>query len=208
MTITWIGHSCFKIESNGYSIVLDPYDKGTVPGLGDVDETADRVICSHSHFDHNGVGRVKVVESGGKPFEVTTIHTFHDDVKGSQRGKNDINIIDDGTVKVAHFGDLGCGLTEGELSLLKGIDVALMPVGGCYTVDGDTAAEILKEVMPGIIIPMHYRDGFGFDVISTVDDFTRHYEKVCHTGTCSLEIDDIADLKDEVYVLRPKMSLQ
>ena len=36
MKITWLGHSCFKVESDGYSAVLDPYADGSVPGLGDV----------------------------------------------------------------------------------------------------------------------------------------------------------------------------
>ena len=32
MKITWIGHACFKIESNGYTLILDPYEDGYVPG--------------------------------------------------------------------------------------------------------------------------------------------------------------------------------
>ena len=32
MKITWIGHSCFKVEEAGYRIVFDPYDDGYVPG--------------------------------------------------------------------------------------------------------------------------------------------------------------------------------
>ena len=32
MKITYLGHSCFKIESQDYSIVLDPYQDGKVPG--------------------------------------------------------------------------------------------------------------------------------------------------------------------------------
>lgn len=54
MKLTWLGHSCFKMESNGYTIILDPYEDGYVPGLAPVRETADAVFCSHEHSDHNG----------------------------------------------------------------------------------------------------------------------------------------------------------
>ena len=47
MKITWIGHSCFRIEEDGYSIIIDPYEDGSVPGLAEVRETADAVICTH-----------------------------------------------------------------------------------------------------------------------------------------------------------------
>ena len=40
MKLTWLGHSCFKMESNGYTIILDPYEDGYVPGLAPVRETA------------------------------------------------------------------------------------------------------------------------------------------------------------------------
>ena len=54
MKITWLGHSCFTVESQGYRIVLDPYKDGTVPGLAPVRVEADQVLCSHGHDDHCG----------------------------------------------------------------------------------------------------------------------------------------------------------
>ena len=62
MKITWIGHSCFKVEEAGYRIVFDPYDDGYVPGLGPVRETAEEVLCSHEHGDHNARKRVRFPE--------------------------------------------------------------------------------------------------------------------------------------------------
>ena len=53
------------------------------------------------------------------------------------------------------------------------MDVLLLPVGGFFTVDAPTAKTIAESLKPGIVIPMHYRgDGFGFDVISTLEDYT------------------------------------
>ena len=82
MKLTWLGHSCFKMESNGYTIILDPYEDGYVPGLAPVRETADAVFCSHEHSDHNGRETVTLKQDGVlSPFTITEIHTWHDDAR-------------------------------------------------------------------------------------------------------------------------------
>ena len=50
MTITWLGHACFALESAGYRIVIDPYQG--VAGLPDISTQANAVYCSHQHGDH------------------------------------------------------------------------------------------------------------------------------------------------------------
>ena len=49
MNITWLGHSCFVVESGGWRIVLDPYYVETYPALH---IEADEALCSHGHRDH------------------------------------------------------------------------------------------------------------------------------------------------------------
>ncbi len=93
MKITWIGHACFKIESNGYTLILDPYEDGYVPGLKPLRETADLVLCSHEHGDHNARDLVEITEGKSCPFSITTIDTFHDDVQGAKRGPDTIQIM-------------------------------------------------------------------------------------------------------------------
>lgn len=74
MKITYLGHSCFKIESQSYSIVLDPYTEGSVPGYKPVQETADRILCSHRHQDHCGAKGAALWEDvKASPFTVETI---------------------------------------------------------------------------------------------------------------------------------------
>ena len=68
MNITWIGHSCFKIESDGYIVITDPYEDGYVPGLKPLRESADMVLCSHEHGDHNARSLVSVREGVEKQF--------------------------------------------------------------------------------------------------------------------------------------------
>ncbi len=174
MKITWIGHSCFKVETKGYTIVFDPYEDGSVPGCASVRETGDEVLCSHEHFDHNFRKGVTLRDHGPSPVKVEIISTWHDDCRGEQRGSNKIHILDDGQVRIAHMGDLGCELDPEQIKRLKGLDAALVPVGGYYTIDAVQARKLVEEIKPKVTIPMHYRgDGFGFDVLSPVADYIR-----------------------------------
>lgn len=173
MMITWLGHSCFKVESQGYAVILDPYADGYVQGLKPLRASANEVLCSHGHGDHNAVDVIDVQKGGASPFKVTVLDTFHDDVKGAKRGPNKIHILDDGTFRVAHMGDLGCGLTEEQKEALAGVDVMLIPVGGFFTIDAKQAKAVAEAVKPRVTVPMHYRsEKFGFDVLAPLDDYT------------------------------------
>ena len=205
MTITWIGHSCFKIESGDFALIFDPYEDGYVPGLKPLRETADMVLCSHDHGDHNAKDLVEIREGQSCPFSIEKIETFHDEVKGAKRGPNTIHIIEDGNVRIAHLGDLGCELEEGQIEQLKGLDVCLIPVGGHYTIDGKQAAELVHLIQPRLVIPMHYRDdkaGFGFDVISTVEEFAECMDSVTRLDQSSITLDDLPDA--QVVILSPR----
>lgn len=173
MKITYLGHSCFKLESQGYSIVLDPYQDGKVPGYQPVRETADQVLCSHGHGDHCGVENVALRQGGTSPFTVETIETWHDDQQGALRGQDTIHILDDGQCRVAHLGDLGCELSPEQVDRLHGLTALMIPVGGYYTIDAVQASRLADELDPTVVIPMHYRgEGFGYDVIGPVEAFT------------------------------------
>lgn len=211
MKITWIGHSCFKVEEAGYSIVFDPYDDNYVPGLKPVRESADEVLCSHEHGDHNARKRVTLVSgsasvSGSKsPFTVTKIETFHDPLKGVLRGRNTIHILSANGKRIAHFGDLGCKLPADQLAQLKDLDLAMIPVGGHYTIDAAQAADLVRKISPAHVIPMHYRgddNAFGFDVIGTVREFSDKMDSVSFTGTSTIDLDNLPS--EQVLVLTPQ----
>ena len=204
MKITWIGHSCFRLEEEGYSIIIDPYEDGSVPGLADVKETADAVICTHEHGDHNFRDGVRIKASGKKPLSVETIETFHDDACGAKRGKNRIYIISGKDSRIAHMGDLGC--IPGDMDRLRDLDAIMIPVGGFYTIDGKTAASIIKDLKPRIAIPMHFRSSsFGFDVLSTEEDFTSCFDDAAHLDSSTADTDE--GYNSSVIVLRPANAL-
>lgn len=172
-TITWLGHACFKLEFDDYKIVIDPFKDDYVPGCAPIREKANLVLCSHAHGDHNYAEAVEIEEKDHSLVSVTIIHTYHDDQKGTLRGENKIHILDNGSLRIAHLGDLGCELEEDQKQTLSDMDVLLIPVGGYYTINALQAKKLIDEINPKVVIPMHYRgEGFGFDVIGTVNEYT------------------------------------
>lgn len=178
MKITWLGHSCFQISHNGYFVVPDPYKPGSVPGLRPLNVSANMVLCSHSHNDHGFATAVNLIQNDAEnPFTIETIHTFHDDVSGTKRGENTIHILKAEGVRVAHFGDLGCPLTQEQAAKLGVIDAVMVPIGGYYTLDAIQVKEELTKLNPAVILPMHYRSAeFGFDVLAELSSFTNLFD--------------------------------
>lgn len=203
MKLTWIGHSCFLVESQGYRIVFDPYEPDSVPGYLPISVEADQVLCSHEHRDHHGVKQVTLRQgSAASPFTIRTISTWHDDQQGALRGPNTIHILDDGSCRIAHLGDLGCELPPQQKEELKGLTAVLIPVGGYYTIDAAQAKALVDELCPQVVIPMHYRgDGFGYDVIGTLDQFTSLCGNVVAYPSSQLEL--TPQTPEQVAVLKP-----
>lgn len=164
MEITFIGHSCFKIKGKNATVVIDPYNPEKtgykLPKL-----EADILLCSHQHGDHNfaeGVtGQHLTVTTPGeyevKDVYVEGIPTFHDDKRGSERGENIMFQISMDGLNLLHMGDLGHELSQETLEKLVEIDVLMIPVGGTYTIDAQTAVKVISSVEPGLVIPMHYQ---------------------------------------------------
>lgn len=89
---------------------------------------------------------------------VTSVASWHDDTEGSQRGANTLFLVEVDGVRIVHCGDLGqAKLTDEQLKALGSVDVLLIPVGGVYTVDGPQAANIVRQVNPRIVVPIHYK---------------------------------------------------
>ena len=182
--IEYFGHACFRLTGGGQRIVLDPYADGSVPGCPNLRLDAEFVYCSHEHFDHNAVDCVRLTDGGAPRFALTELETDHDDAGGSKRGKNMIRVFDFGGVRVAHFGDLGRPLTAAETKTLRGLDCALMPVGGFFTIDAKQASEIARAIAPRMVIPMHYRtETTGFDMIADIDDAMAQFDDTLNVVT-------------------------
>ena len=172
LELRWNGHACFSLTCRGYTVVFDPYEDNYVPGFGPLDLEADLVLCSHGHGDHSAAHVVKLRQGGTNPFTITEIHTFHDPQGGALRGENTIRILEAGGLKAAHFGDLGCELTPTQLAELQGLGIAMIPVGGFYTIGPEEAKALVDKLGARVVVPMHYRMGdVGLPAIRELDDF-------------------------------------
>ena len=181
MDITYVGHACFLIKfSTGLRVCFDPYKDGSVPGLASADVVADEVYCSHSHADHCDYESVLSPDDpyeGDAP-EVEVIKTFHDDVQGAARGRNNITIVKSGKEKVVHMGDIGCELTEEQLDRIRGCDFLMIPVGGFFTINCRQAYRMVNQIEPMAVVPMHFSgNGFGYKEISGREEFVELFKK-------------------------------
>ena len=175
MTITWLGHACFMLESGGYRVIIDPCEG--VPGVTNTAGEAEAVFCSHGHHDHCHTSEIRLTEGKSSPFTVAEIAAFHDSDGGTLRGKNTIRTFTAEGITVAHLGDLGHQLTTEQLAAMGRVDILLLPVGGTYTVDAQEAKAVAEAVQPRVICPMHYRkDTMGYEVLGTDEDFAALFD--------------------------------
>lgn len=177
MEITWLGHSCFLIRGKEKTIITDPCHPDLGYRLGEPE--ADIVTLSHFHPGHNYIAGVanepKRIKSPGE-YEIggtfiTGVATFHDDRKGSLRGKNTIYIIEMDGITLCHLGDLGHPLDPHLIEEIGDIDILFLPVGEVSTMPIDTAVEIVRQLEPHIVIPMHYKTEAFTGDLSPVDKF-------------------------------------
>lgn len=187
MEITSIGHSSFKFRGKNATVVTDPYDPKVV-GLKFPKIQADVVTISHEHADHNNRADIEgepLIISGAGEYEakgvkVMGLDTYHDNTNGKDRGGNVLYKIEIDGVSIVHAGDLGHKLAEAQLDMLGDVGVLLIPVGGKYTIDAGTAVEIISQMAPKIVIPMHYKQSgltAEFDELTGIDVFLKEMGK-------------------------------
>ena len=101
------------------------------------------------------------------------IATYHDSAKGEKRGKNTVYRIEIDGISLVHLGDLGEKLNDKEVEILDGVDILMIPVGGIYTISAHEAVEVISQLEPKIIIPMHYKTAMlNQAVVGKMDEVT------------------------------------
>jgi L-ascorbate metabolism protein UlaG (beta-lactamase superfamily) len=184
MEIQYLGHSCFRIKGKDACLLTDPYSPEI--GLKLPKTSADILTVSHAHFDHNNIAVVggtskrpqPFIVSGPGEYEISGVFiyglpSFHDRFKGTKRGSNTIYVITMDEIRLAHLGDLGHSLNDEQLEELNGVDILFIPVGGTYTLDAAGAVEVIGQIEPRIVIPMHYKiPGVKLD-IAPVEEFLK-----------------------------------
>jgi L-ascorbate metabolism protein UlaG (beta-lactamase superfamily) len=175
MNVQWYGQSAFRLNGADASVFIDPF--GSMEGLGArglsfdyppiEDVTADLVLVTHEHRDHNGVEAI-----GGDPVvlratagthespvgDVVAVASEHDAAAGTQRGPNAIFRFELDGIRVAHLGDLGQGaLRDEQAEAIGSVDLLFVPVGGGPTIGAEQARAIVDRLAPRWVVPMHYR---------------------------------------------------
>ena len=164
MNIKWLGHSCFLLTAgDGTKLLMDPFQENDHLSYNRINEKVDVVTASHDHFDHNYTDALPgepVVVKGAivktvKGIKVKGVGVFHDETGGKQRGGNTIFCVAVDDINVCHLGDLGHRLSGEALGAVGKVDVLLVPVGGLFTIDVETANVVCEDIKPRIAIPMH-----------------------------------------------------
>ncbi|MDZ7612171.1 MAG: MBL fold metallo-hydrolase [Candidatus Moranbacteria bacterium] len=216
MIITWYGHSCFKIQTKPKRgkeevvIFTDPFEKSI--GLKPPQGQADIVTISHDHFDHNNAGAFKksrpfLVDAPGEysiqDIVIEGIESFHDKNEGEERGRNTIFTIKSEDIKICHLGDLGHKLNEEQVEKIGQADVLMVPVGGVYTIDAKEAEEVIGQIDPKIIIPMHFKvPGLKVD-INGDEKFSKEFGVKIEEEVPKLVLKkkDIQDTENKIVVM-------
>ena len=179
-TLQWLGHAGFKICHEDTVIYVDPWK------LKDSPHDATLVLVSHSHYDHYSpediakisgaetklIASADVVtkEKNGEMIlnglsvdlgsvRVSGVAAYNPGKQFHPKANNWVGfVIEVGSKRIYYAGDTD--LTD-EMKSLKEIDVALLPVGGTYTMDAAEAAEATKYIKPKRAIPYHWGDIVG-----------------------------------------------
>ena len=184
--ITWFGHAAFKVEIGGRIVLIDPWLDGNPASPMKASEItqADIVYVTHDHSDHlgdafdickrtkstfvatfelgnyaeeNGVENVVGLNVGGsveiKGVRLSVVQAFHTASRGVPTG-----VIVEGEGKtVYHAGDTALFGDMRLIGELYKLDVAMVPIGGYYTMGAREAAEAVRMLKPKAVIPMHYK---------------------------------------------------
>jgi L-ascorbate metabolism protein UlaG (beta-lactamase superfamily) len=179
MDINWLGHSCFKIKGSQATIITDPFPPDLGYSLGK--PTARIITVSHWHPSHSyiqGVGGEPRKIHGPGEYEISGVliigvATFHDTEKGRLRGKNTVYLMEVDGVSICHLGDLGHVLTSEQVEEIGNVDVLLLPVGGVSTIDAAMAAEVIRQLEPKAVVPMHYKTPLISRELDPVEKFLK-----------------------------------
>ncbi|MBI4801098.1 MAG: MBL fold metallo-hydrolase [Elusimicrobia bacterium] len=199
-TVHWLGHASFRLESPaGAAVYIDPYN------LKEQSKKADLVLITHAHFDHFSPADIsKVVKADTKIFgpealagkiqgdftalkpgdkaeaagvAVEAVSAYNTDKNFHPRTSGYLGyVVNVGELSVYHAGDTD--LIE-EMKTVKA-DVALLPVGGTYTMDARDACGAAQAIKPKVAVPMHYGS-----VVGSREDAIR-FKNLC--GACEVKI--------------------
>lgn len=195
MDIYPLGHSSFKIKGKNATVVTDPFDPVMVGLKFPKIEDVDIVTVSHSHKDHDNVPAISgspfVVKGPGeyevKGVTIVGLATYHDDKNGGERGRNVIYKFTTDGLNLCHLGDLGHKLSDATVEEIGDVDILFVPTGGVYTIDAKLASQVVAQIEPYVVIPMHYmREGLDKKTFEKLDDLPKFLKEMGAEGVSAI----------------------
>ena len=215
MKTKWLGHACFLVTSAaGLRVITDPYAVGGGIDYSPIEETADVVVVSHDHGDHNNIeavqGKPEVIKGPGtktaKGIRFRGVATSHDTSHGTQRGANTVLCFTIDDLRLCHLGDLGHVLNPAQVTEINAVDILFVPVGGFFTIDATAANEVCDQLKPKVIIPMHFKTSKCAYPIAGVEDFLKGKRNVRKTMASEVEFHrKELPTVTEIVVLQPAL---
>jgi L-ascorbate metabolism protein UlaG (beta-lactamase superfamily) len=167
VSLTYIGHSSFVIETAGGVTAVTDYNGYMKPPF--IPTLVTRNNAHSTHFTDHPEAQIKHVLRGwGTADEQTRYNVTEQDLRvhnvqtnvreyGATRlNGNSIFVFETAGLCIAHLGHLHHTLTEQHIGALGKIDVLLVPVDGMYTMDQFDMIEVIKQIKAPLIIPMHF----------------------------------------------------
>jgi len=193
-------------------VVTDPYPPAIGLKLGRMD--AEVVTISHEHDNHN---YTQVVRDGAYEIHgpgeyevagvsVIGVPTYHDAEKGAKLGRNTVYLIEIDDVRICHLGDLGHKLEDAEAEAVSSPDVLLVPVGGSTAMNAAQAAEVVRQLEPRYVVPMHYAiPGLKLQ-LEPIDRFLKEMGVAASEPQPKLSVQksSVSEYETKVVVLEPK----
>lgn len=197
MIITWLGHSCFLIESSlGKKILIDPYSHalGNSPYKGSVDI----LTISHDHFDHNYINDLNpgfITLNSPSIFQSDSVKiqgfpSYHDNVNGFKRGNNVIFVYEIDNFRLCHLGDLGHMLKDEVIDLIGSLDVLFIPIGSNFTLSSEVAYNLCMKIKSKLVIPMHYKTSTIIYPVQGIENFIALMKNAMRLNSNTLIIDE------------------
>ncbi len=171
VTITFLGHASFEIESPGHIRAVTDYNGVNIPA-----NPPDIATMNHAHSTHytlNPDPRIGHVlhgwrdDGGPAQYDLTVgdmhIRNLPTNIRdwaggGTEQYGNSIFVFETGGLCVAHLGHLHHLLTADDLVTLGQIDVLMAPVDGMWTLSLEDMMKVIESLHASVVIPMHYYD--------------------------------------------------